>query len=219
MRTRTGLLALLLPLLLPLLVAACGGREGPTEAAWTNLFDGRSLDGWVTEGGRYDGAADWSTADGVIVGRTGPQGEGGLLYTAETYRDCEFRCECFIGYPFDSGIFLRMGPEKKGAQVTLDYRPGGEIAGIYADGWYLHNPEIKQRWKKDGWNDVRVRCTGHPMRIQVWLDDELVTDYTFPAEKAGEFRESGRIGLQVHGTSGAVPTSKVQFRNLRVRPL
>ena len=33
----------------------------------------------------------------------------------------------------------------KGSQVTLDYRPNGEIAGVYADGWLLHNPKIKPK--------------------------------------------------------------------------
>ena len=30
-----------------------------TSRGFTPLFDGKSLDGWVTKGGRYDGAAIW----------------------------------------------------------------------------------------------------------------------------------------------------------------
>jgi len=34
-----------------------------------SLFDGRSLAGWTTKGGRYDGDARWTVEDGCIVGR------------------------------------------------------------------------------------------------------------------------------------------------------
>ena len=55
------------------------------------------------------------------------------------------------------------------------------------------------------------------MRLEVWLEDEQVVDYAFPADKKDEFRTRGRIGLQVHGASKDAATQRVRFRRLRLR--
>ena len=52
-----------IPLVLLLLAAPLAAGE-----EWSELFDGRTLDGWVTKGGRYDGNARWTVEDGAIVG-------------------------------------------------------------------------------------------------------------------------------------------------------
>ena len=204
-----------------LLLAALAGCAAPETPEFTPLFDGKSLDGWVTKGGRYDGEARWSVEEGNIVGREGIDHAGGLLYTARMYRDFEFECEAFVTYPFDSGVFVRMVPREtglKGAQVTLDYRPDGEIAGIYADGWLMHNESVKAKWKRAAWNEVRVRCTGR-LRLEVWLNGEKVTDYRLPADKAADYAGEGRVGLQVHGNRTDPEGSLVKFRRLRIREL
>jgi len=202
-----------IPLVLLLLAAPLAAGDG-----WTTLFDGRTLDGWVTKGGRYDGNARWTVEDGAIVGREGPNHAGGLLYTAKRYRNFELELDAFVTWPFDSGIFLRMRPDAKGAQVTLDYRPGGEVGGIYADGWWYHNPAGAAAFKRDGWNRFRVRCAGDPMHVQVWMNGVLLTDYRFPEDAPG-FARDGLIGLQVHGARADPASSRVMFRNLRVREL
>ncbi len=201
---------------LALLIAA--GVQSPADDGWENLFDGTTLTGWTTTGGRYDGPADWSVVDGVIHGQENAKGQGGLLYTEREYTNVEFECDAFISHPFDSGVFVRMRPraEPRGAQLTLDYRPGGEVGGVYSDGWLFHNPEIKARWKRDEWNRVRVRCVGQPMHLTMWLNGEQVTDYRLP-EASGPFSPSGKVGLQVHG--GGVEGGYARFRNIRAREL
>ena len=230
MPRRLAALLIALPLLAP---SGCGGQQPdpvmtpaptaappvvPAPSAWVQLFDGNTLAGWVTKGGRYDGKAQWRVEDGTITGREGENHAGGLLYTARAYRDFEVELEVYITYPFDSGIFLRMRPDAKGAQVTLDYRPKGEIGGIYADGWWFHNPDAKASYERDAWNHFRVRCEGEPMRVQVWMNGAAITDYTFPEDAEG-FAEDGLIGLQVHGSRNDPPGSKVMFRKIRVRDL
>lgn len=208
-RTLLAALAAVLPL------ACAAPRDG-----WVELFDGRTLDGWTTVGGRYDGHAAWTIEDGAITGREGPNRQGGLLYTREPYQDFEFECEVKIEWPFDSGLFLRMAPEPagKGAQVTIDYRPTGEIAAIYADGFLLHNEKVVERFKQDAWNRFRVRCEGADMHLQVWLNGESVVDYRLPPGSTG-YSPTGLIGIQVHGDSDSPPGTKVQFRGLRVKRL
>ncbi len=209
-------LAAVLPLLA--LTPACSPREvHASEPLKHTLFDGKTLNGWVTTGGLYDGDAAWSVEDGAIVGRT-KDGRGGLLYTDRPYTEFVLELEARTDWPFDSGIFLRMAPHGKGAQVTLDTRDDGEVGAIYADGFLRHNENGKNLWKKDDWNKLEVRCTGKRMRIAVQLNGEALVDYEVPTDLEG-FAPTGLIGLQVHGDRTDLPRNAVRFRNIRIREL
>jgi hypothetical protein len=225
---------LLLPLLFACSSPGASVAVGPSDSVQSgvvttqvsSLFDGETLDGWVTVGGRYDGNAAWTVEDKSITGREGPNSAGGLIYTEAFYRDFELELDAWITYPFDSGVFLHMVPRDlaveegggKGPQVTLDYRPGGEVGGIYADGFLFHNPTGSDRWKRDEWNHLRVRCVGEPMHIVFELNGEVLTDYRLSASN-GPFAPTGRIGLQVHGARGEPGDSVVRFKNVTVRML
>ncbi len=197
----------------------------PAGAQFRSLFDGHSLEGWTTRGGRYDGKAVWRVEDGAIVGREGPNHAGGLLYTKGYYRSFQLSLETWIDYPFDSGIFLNMVPRGvpanegggRGYQVTLDYRPNGEIGGIYADGWLMHNSTAKAAFRRGEWNRVDVRCTGTTPRIEVWLNGKKITDFEHTNPKG--FAVEGRIGLQVHGNRNDPGKPRARFRNIRLREL
>jgi len=118
-----------------LLVPAPLPRDG-----WHSLFDGETLAGWTTTGGRYDGKAVWGVEDGALTGREGPGRAGGLIYTETTWSDFEMSFDAWVDYPFDSGVFVRMRPDQDGMQFTLDNRPGGETGALYSGGYFLHNP-------------------------------------------------------------------------------
>lgn len=185
------------------------------------LFDGATLNGWTTHGGRYDGNARWTVEEGAIVGRQGPNRAGGLLYTARPYKNFVLSFETWIDYPFDSGVFLRMEPRSrggKGMQVTLDYRENGEVGGMYADGYLQHNEGGKARFQRDAWNEVVVRCVGDDMRVTTWLNGELLTDFQLPPNTPG-YAPTGLIGLQVHGGEHVPETQRAMFRSVRLREL
>lgn len=184
------------------------------------LFDGETLEGWTTRGGRYDGNARWSVEEGAIVGRQGPEKAGGLLYTEREYRNFLVSLETRIDYPFDSGVFLRMVPPGggKGQQVTLDFRPGGEVGAIYADGFLEHNEAGVARFRREAWNEVVVRCVGRDAQVTAWLNGERLVDYRTPPGTEG-FAEAGRIGLQVHGGADTPESQRAMFRNVRIREL
>ncbi len=200
------------------LVEGAGARLFVDDPRMTSLFDGKTLAGWVAKGGHYDGDALWTVEDGCIVGRVNAKGEGGLLYTEKPYTSFVFECETRIDYPFDSGVFVRMAPAGKGAQVTLDDRPDGEIAAVYSDGFLMHNEAARAHWRKDEWNHVEVRVTSFDMHIQAWLNGVLVTDYQLPEGSPG-YAPTGLIGLQVHGGMGEPKESAARFREIRVREL
>jgi hypothetical protein len=184
------------------------------------LFDGHSLQGWTTTGGRYDGPARWTVEDGCLVGRTTEKGEGGLIYTARAYHSFDLELEVLMDHPFDSGVFLRMVDKaqgKKGVQVTLDHRPGGEIGAVYADGFLAHNEDGARHYKQGAWNHVRVRSVGRDFWVQAWVNGVQVTDYRLPKGAGGDYAETGRIGLQVHG--GEPSKSAVRCKNIKLREL
>jgi thiamine biosynthesis lipoprotein len=187
-----------------------------------SLFDGRSLAGWTTKGGRYDGDARWSVEDGCIVGRVNEKGEGGLLYTERPYTSFEFECDVRLDHPFDSGVFVRMVPptqDKKGAQITLDDRKDGEIGAVYADGFLVHGePTPGKLWHRDAWNHVRVEVTGFDFHVRAWINGGLATDYALPAGTPG-YAPTGLLGIQVHGGMGEPKESAARFKELRIREL
>lgn len=151
-----------------------------------------------------------------MVGRTTEKGEGGLIYTDRYFHSFDLELEVQMDYPFDSGVFLRMLPPstgKKGLQITLDHRPGGEIGAVYADGFLQHNEAGAAHYEQGAWNKVRVRSVGHAAWVQAWVNGVQVTDFRLPASSDG-FAESGRIGLQVHG--GEPSKSRVRFKNLSI---
>ena len=197
---------------------------GEPPEGFVSLFNGKDLDGWK----RHDNlpghgvAGKWVVEDGAIVGMQDPPGKGGFLTTLRTYEDFELRLETKIDWPFDSGVFLRVGPEGKSHQVTLDYRPGGQIGGIYCPwtrGYVHHCPDGIKHFKKDQWNDVRIVCRGEPAGIRVWLNDTLITDFRHTAESTAGIGKAGTICLQIHPGGKDVDENKARFRNIFIREL
>lgn len=212
------------PAVLLLLAAASTFAQDSRPAArfdasgWDVLFDGKSLAGWTPRGGRYDGDAVWTVEDGCITGREGANHAGGLLYTETEHHSFLFSLEAKLDYPFDSGVFLRMSKDGKGAQVTLDDREGGEIGAIYADGFLKHNEGGAAKWRKNAWNRLEVRCVGVDYRVTVWLNGEELVDYALPKGEAG-YAPTGLIGLQVHGARNDAPHLACRFRDIRLKEL
>ena len=88
---------------------------------------GRSR-GWKvsTETGHGSGGA-WDVVDGVITGTQDTPGNGGILITDADYGDYEVRFEMNPDWNIDSGFFLRCTDDGRCYQVTVDYRPDGEV--------------------------------------------------------------------------------------------
>jgi hypothetical protein len=208
------------------LCASCmhSGAANRPPKGFESLFNGRDLTGWK----RHDGlpghglAGKWTVEDGVIVGMQDPPGQGGFLTTLRTFRDFELRLQTKIDWPFDSGVFLRVGPDGKSHQVTLDYRPGGEIGGIYCPwthGFVHHCPEGIRHFTKDQWNDIRIICEAEPPRIRVWLNETLITDFQHTTETTAGIPPEGTICLQVHPGGQGHENSKARFRNIFIREI
>ena len=91
------------------------------------LFDGNTLAGWTTTGGRYDGKAVWTVEDSSLVGRTGEGQAGGLIYTERMYSSFELAMQVWIDHPFDSGVFTNMLKYNPTFPVREDMNEDGVI--------------------------------------------------------------------------------------------
>ncbi len=187
---------------------------------YSPLFDGVSLTGWKKHETQSDGK--WTVEDRAIVGRQHPPGKGGFLRTTRTYKNYELAFETKIEWPFDSGAFLRVGPDGKSHQVTLDYRKGGEIGGIYCpwtQGFVHHCPDGIKSFKKDEWNKVKIRIEGEPSRIQVWVNGTQITDFQHSEKTTKGIPSEGFVCLQVHPGGEGYDKAFAAFRDLRIREI
>ena len=195
----------------------------PSLEGGKSLFDGRTLNGWrkLTEYSGDDGK--WEIIDGTIAGDQYPEGKGGLLVTEEKYSDYEVLAEVKADYPIDSGLFLRVQPNVLSYQVTIDYRPDGEVGAIYSPlggGFLKHTPEGVNLWNKNEYNTVRARIEGQPPRIQVWINGTQTVDYKDTlADGKHRVPETGYFGIQVHPGESWGSGNKVYFRKILIKEI
>lgn len=169
---------------------------------WINLFDGRSLFGWESNSPEVN----WSVQDGAITADSGPQG---LLLTYVPFADYELHCEFLMETGGNSGIFLRteFAPKEVTADCyelnIVDDHPSGYLTGSFVG----RQKTAEAIAGSGGWKTFDVKCEGNTFSVD--LNGQRVLDYTDQTPTA---RPSGLIGLQKNA-------GKVQFRNVRLRPL
>ena len=209
----------------------------------TDLFDGKTLKGWVQRGGQ----AKYSVEDGCIVGRTVVDTGNSFLCTEKDYGNfilevefkldpklnsgVQFRSHCFdqeTEAKNDKGEVLKDAKEKPikvaagrvhGYQVEIDPSARAWSGGIYDEGrrgWLndLKNNEKAQKAFKQGeWNKYRVEARGDS--IKTWINDVPAADLHDSATA------KGFIALQVHaiGKDKTKEGLEVRFRNVRLQEL
>jgi len=198
----------------PSLFAQSRGAEMErlTESAWTPLFNGRDLTGWVKVG-----QEQWTVEDGTIYG-AGVTKEYGYLRTEKKYVDFEmtlrFKCEA----DGNSGLFFHADfpPNSvdisQGLQFEIDRVLGHHTAGIYGDGreWIVWpSPDLETVIRPTDWNELRVRVVGR--HYVAYLNGTLMVDFTDPKPKSFD----GYIALQLH--SGGL--GRMRFKDIYLRDL
>ena len=202
--------------------------EGPkVPEGFTPIFNGKDLSGWhVSKTNHHGTTPDYRVLHGLIVGTQQPRGKGGILLTDKKYKNFEVYMEIKPDWGCDSGLFLRSSEAGEAYQVTLDYLPGGTMGGIYGErltgvggGRGTEKMTQEQRaarsrqitaawqkaWKREAWNSVRARIEGDVPHIQVWINDQLVNDFTDTANHAANGATEGMIAIQMHYTDEKTP--------------
>jgi hypothetical protein len=199
--------------------------EAPAKVpeGFTPIFNGKDLTGWhVSKTNHHGTTPDFRVVHGVIVGTQNPRGKGGILLTDKKYKNFEVYMEVKPDWGCDSGLFLRSSEAGEAYQVTLDYLPGGTMGGIYGErlegvqGFGVAGAKMtpeeraeaakkrtaawQKAWKREEWNSVRARIEGDVPRIQVWINEQLVTDFTDTANHAANGATDGMIAIQMHFT-------------------
>lgn len=223
MMQKLGYLGLAFLCLMMCTASETANSDQDEKSDFVALFDGETLSGWRKLTSYSGEAGKWEVVDGAIVGDQHPPGEGGLLVTEAIYGDYELLAEVKADYPIDSGLFLRVQPDVLSYQVTIDYRPDGEVGAIYCPGggaFLVHKPEGEDLWKPDEFNTVQVRIEGQPARIQVWINGTALVDFTDELQE-GKSRvpATGHVGIQVHPGASWGEGNKVYFRRIAIKTL
>ncbi len=205
-----------------------GLRDDEKKDGWILLFDGHSLDGWMTSSQR-------PSQRPVEEGSLNPRKCGGyMLIHEKPWGDFILSLDFKISKGCNSGIFVRTSP--------LTPRPGKDVgfngievaiddtreAGLHDTGaiYDLVKPEKNAMRRVGEWNHMAITCDGS--LISVELNGELVTrmdldqwtsknkrpdgtDHKFDVVYKDHPR-SGYLGLQDHG-------GDCWYKNIKLKPL
>jgi hypothetical protein len=202
-----------------------------------DLFDGRSLAGWVVEGPAQDraGRMMWSVEDGRIVCLGA--GFGFLRYDRREFSDFTLRVEYRFappaaGHPAaNSGLGIRTGrfdpkhlratrPSYAAFEVQLLDDAGSPPSAHGTGSLYRYQgPTANPTRPAPEWNAIEVTCVGPRIRVrlngQTILEadqSELAAVKSKPAESPApkDKPRRGYVALQSH-------SGRVEFRRVQVR--
>ncbi len=189
---------------------------------WQNLFDGKTLKGWM----RLAGKAEYSVQNGMIVGTTVANSGNTFLATQKQYGDfileLDIKIESVNG---NSGVQTRShydpaGHDGKGLvygrQVEVDPSSRKWSGGIYDEGrrqWLYPltlNTKAQDAFKATEFNHYKIECIGNEMKT--WVNGIPV------AYLVDTIDQKGFIALQVHQVKDAKEANKkIYFKNIRIK--
>jgi len=188
------------------------------DADWENLFDGKTLDGWV----QRNGQAKYTVQDGMIIGTTVLNTPNSFLCTEKMYTDFILELEFLVEPGMNSGIQIRSNSFEHsknyrvhGYQVEIDTSSRAWSAGIYDEarrGWLYplkDKPKAQKAFRQNRWNHYRIEAVGD--RIRTWINGVPAADLK------DDMTSTGFIALQVHGSK--VADKSIKWRNIRIQDL
>jgi len=203
---------------------ALPARPQGRSDGWTDLFDGRSLDGWRPS----ENHGSWKVVDGALSA-DGPRSHlfyNGAFHNAD-FRNFELEVELMTRPGCNSGVYFHTAYQEagfpiKGFEVQVDNTYVGE--GTYRErkmGGSLYGLRniYKQFVPDNQWFKLAVAVRGK--NVQIRQNGMLLVDYTEPTPpvipdgpERERFLSRGAFALQCHNEG-----SKALFRSVRVRPL
>lgn len=221
-------------------LAACAGAAPPAATpppGFEPLFDGRTLEGWHVSGTSHQGISPQVSAeDGAIVLRQSPYGQGGILLTDRSFTDFELYLEVLPDRGTNGGVIFRSAESGSGYQIEVEGSGLGGTGNLLGEMLRVTTPAqaeaLRDVWREDDWNSLRLRVEGEVPRITLWANERLMWDVQTERNDLIADERSGAIGLQVHWSAtlspvpgGACcdrswrPTAAHRYRNLWIREL
>jgi hypothetical protein len=209
---------------------------------WTDLFNGKDLEGWVQRGG----VAKYTIEDGAIVGTSTLNTPNSFLCTGRDYGDFILEYEFKVDPRLNSGVQIRSQSFSSPTELVWE----GKKITIPADRVHGYQIEIdpdpkKDRWWAAGIFDEARRAWLYPgalggegkafgdqgrkifkqgdwnkVRVEAIGDSIKTTLNGTPcASIKDSMTPAGFIALQVHsiGKDKATDGSQVRWRNLRIQ--
>ena len=192
------------------------------ENGFTQLFDGKTTNGWQLIKGHGPG---YIVKEGVLVC---PKEGGGNLFTAKEYKDFVFRFEFKMEPGGNNGVGIRAPLEGDAAYAGMEIQILDHDHAMYKDklkptqrhgSVYDVIPTTADALKPVGeWNSEEIHIKGGKIKVtlngKVITEGDLskVTDEAILKKHPGVRRAQGHIGFLGHG-------SHVEFRNIRVKEL
>jgi Domain of Unknown Function (DUF1080) len=198
-------------------VVFAAAPAGQSEKGWIPLFDGKTLDGWQVG----ENASTFKVENGAIVVH-GPRAH--LFYTGPVqnhdFRNFEFKADVMTAPGANSGIYFHTKFQESGwpsagyeVQVNNSHTDWRRTGSLYAI------QDVKEPPARDNeWFTEHIIVQGK--RIVIKVNDKTLVDYTEAEgaqrspDMANRRLSSGTFALQGHD-----PESRVQYRNIMVRPL
>ena len=212
-----------LPLLCAISCLLIGAAASAAEPSWTELFDGKSLEGWKAS----EHPDTWQVKDGLLVAN-GTRSH--LFYEGpvenHNFRNFELIAEVRTQPNCNSGIYFHTEYQETGwpdkgyeVQINNTYVGHGNYRELKCTGSLYSVRNIYSTFVPDKeWFELRIRVVGK--RIRVWVNGFQTVDYIEKKNSVrgkhftGRFLSEGTFALQGHD-----PESSVAFRRIAVRPL
>jgi hypothetical protein len=166
---------------------------------WTNLFNGKNLDGWVTR----QGSAAYKVEGNQIIGISKFGTESTYLCSKKVYGDFILEVDVKIDMGLNSGIQFRSNSdtnykdgEVHGYQAEVDVSDRKWSGGIFDQsrrGWMYPvtmNKLGQEAFVNGDWNSYRIEAIGNTIRT--WVNGVQV------ANLVDNMTAEGFIALQVH---------------------
>lgn len=198
-------------------MAYAADEPKPDADGFYNLFDGKSLDGWKVG----DNAQSFSVKDGMIVvnGKVAHLFYDGPVKD-HNFKNFHFKAEVMTFPKANSGIYFHTKYQEKSwpaqgfeCQVNNSHTDWRRTGGLYAV------DDVKDPPAKDNeWFLYEIIVKGKQIVIKIdgktTVDFTVKDDYKPPQGMDGRVLSNGTFALQGHD-----PGSKVQYKNIMVKPL
>lgn len=204
-------------------MSSCGVQQNLNDQEYTNLFNGKNLDGWVGNKQSY------TVENGEIVIDPDGGGSGGNLFTEKEYSDFNLRFEFQLTPGANNGLGIHAPLEGDVAYLGKELQILDNTAEKYANlkEYQYHGSVYGVIPAKRGalnpvgeWNTQEVVVNGSKVKVVVNGIKILNGDFMEASkngtidekEHPGLQRTSGHIGFLGHG-------DVVRFRNIRIKDL